>query len=94
MATWHPLTCVLFSKVLLLCVDVLLQFTDMVIGRGRISMDLSRHNSKNNSPTDMSLENGTANGTSSAGGAAAAAEKVPGSVGGRAVSPEDSAMRN
>jgi hypothetical protein len=68
----------------------LLQFTDMVIGRGRISMDLSRSASKHNSPTDMSLENGTPNGTANN-----TAEKLSGdSAGGRTVAPEDSAMRN
>jgi hypothetical protein len=68
----------------------LLQFTDMVIGRGRISMDLSRSASKQNSPTDMSLENGTPNGTANS-----TAEKLAdGSAAGRAVAPEDSAMRN
>jgi hypothetical protein len=52
-------------------------------------MDLSRHTSKQGSPTDMSLENSTANGTD-----AAAEKQAGGSMGGRAVAPEDSAMRN
>lgn len=71
------------------------EFTDMVIGRGRVSFDQSRSASKHNSPTDMSLENGTANGAAANGTADSAAAKQPGgSAGGRAVAPEDSAMRN